>query len=278
VTAGLSALVYGIVSTDTHPWGSPSTVTALTVGTLLVASFIVIEARIAARPLMPLAIFRLRSLSVGNAVAVTVGAALFGMYFFLSLYLQQINGYSPLRAGLAFLPSGLAVFGGALSASRLVVRIGARRQLGMGLLVAAAGLFWLSQVSPGSGYAAYVLGPALLVGVGFGLSFVPMTMAAMADVAPHDAGLASGILNTSRQIGGAIGLAVLAALASGASRLHASGRAALDAALTTGYDRAFAVSALILMVGAALAQLLPSPAALAPAGDGGEVELLSAEA
>lgn len=259
-TAGLSALVYGVVNTSTHPWGSPGTVAALGAGVALLAAFVVVEGRLARDPLMPIGIFRLRSLSAANAVAMTVGAGLFGMYFFLSLYLQQVNGYSPLTAGVAFLPSGLAVFAGALGAAKLVTRLGPRRQLAVGLVIAAAGLFWLSGASPGSGYFSQILGPALLVGLGFGLSFVPMTISAMAGVPARDAGLASGILNTSRQVGGAIGLAVLATVAAGASRVDEAAHASLGAALTSGYDRAFMVSAVIVLIGAALSLALPAPA------------------
>ena len=264
VTGGLSLLVYGIVSTDTHSWASPQTVAALAAGAALLVAFVVIEARFARHPLLPLGIFRSRSLAIGNAIALTVGAALFGMFFFLSLYLQQVNGYSPLRAGLAFLPSGLAVMTGALSASRVVARIGPRRQLLIGLPVAAVGLVWLSRASVGSGYLGHVLGPGVLVGVGLGLSFVPMTMSATAGVPSAQAGLASGLLNTSRQVGGAVGLAAMATIAAGVA--HSRGPAtALGTALTNGYDRAFVVSAAILVVGAALALLLPSPGQVAPA-------------
>jgi EmrB/QacA subfamily drug resistance transporter len=262
-TAGLSALVYGVVNTGSHPWGSTGTVAGLAAAGVLLAAFAVIEGRLATDPLVPLGIFRLRSLSAANAVAMTVGAGLFGMYFFLSLYLQQVNGYSPLEAGLAFLPSGLAVFAGALSAARLVARVGARRQLVGGLVIAAGGLFWLSGAAPGSGYFSQVLGPAVLVGLGFGLSFVPMTMSAMAGVPARDAGLASGILNTSRQVGGAVGLAVLATIAVSASHVHAGpgpAHAALGALLTRGYDRAFVVAAFVLLAGAALSLALPAPA------------------
>ena len=264
VTGGLSLLVYGIVSTDTTSWAAPRTVAALAAGVALLGAFVVIEARFAPHPLLPLSIFRSRSLSIGNGIALCVGAALFGMFFFLSLYLQQVNAYSPLRAGLAFLPSGLAVMAGALSASRVVARIGPRRQLLIGLPVAALGLLWLSRAAVGSGYLAHILGPGVLVGVGLGLSFVPMTMSATAGVPSAQAGLASGLLNTSRQVGGAVGLAAMATIA--ASVAHSQAPAtALTTALTNGYDRAFAVSAAILVVGAALALLLPSPARVAPA-------------
>jgi len=259
-TAGLSALVYGVVNTSDHPWGSAGTVAGLAAGAALLVLFVAIEGRFARDPLMPLAIFRLRSLSVANGIAMTAGVGLFGMYFFLSLYLQEVNRYSPLKAGLAFLPSGLALFAGALAAARLVARIGARCQLGAGLVVAAAGLLWMSGASAGSGYFSHVLGPAVLVGAGFGLSFVPMTMAAMAGVPARDAGLASGILNTSRQVGGAVGLAVLATIAASASQGHGAAPTALAVSLTTGYDRAFLVAAAVLLAGAALSAGLPGPA------------------
>jgi EmrB/QacA subfamily drug resistance transporter len=256
LTAGLSILVYGIVSTDTHSWGSPQTLTTLAVGGILLLAFLFIESR-AAHPVVPLSIFKMKTLSAANGIAVTVGAALFGMYFFLSLYLQQVNGYSPLKAGLAFLPAGLATMAGALTAPRLMARIGPRRQLATGLLVAAAGLVWMSTVSAHAGYFAHVFGPVLLVGVGLGLSFVPMTMAATTGVPPHEAGLASGLVNTSRQVGGAVGLAAMATVASSAARGHAASVTATLTALTNGYDRAFAIAAGALVVGAALALLLP---------------------
>jgi EmrB/QacA subfamily drug resistance transporter len=265
VTGGLSLLVYGIVSTDTHSWGSPQTVIALAAGAALLAAFVVIEARFARHPLLPLGIFRSRSLAIGNAIALTVGAALFSMFFFLSLYLQQVNGYSPLRAGLAFLPCGLAVMAGALSASRVVARIGPRRQLLIGLPVAAVGLVWLSRASVGSGYLGHILGPGVLVGVGLGLSFVPMTISA----------------TSSRQVGGAVGLAAMATIAAGVAHSHGPATA-LGTALTNGYDRAFVVSAAVLVVGAVLALLLPSPGQVAPAlataGDEMPSDMVAAEA
>jgi EmrB/QacA subfamily drug resistance transporter len=256
MTAGLSILVYGIVSTDTHSWGSAQTLTTLAAGGILLLSFLFIESR-AEHPVVPLSIFKMKTLSAANGIAVTVGAALFGMYFFLSLYLQQVNGYSPLKAGLAFLPAGLATMGGALAAPRLMARIGPRRQLVTGLLMAAAGLAWMSTVSAHAGYFAHVFGPVVLVGVGLGLSFVPMTMAATTGVPPHEAGLASGLVNTSRQVGGAVGLAAMATVASSAARGHAATASAALGALTNGYDRAFAIAAAALVVGAALALLLP---------------------
>ncbi len=284
MTAGLSILVYGIVSTDTHSWGSAQTLTTLAAGGILLLAFFFIESR-TAHPVVPLSIFKMKALSAANGIAVTVGAALFGMYFFLSLYLQQVNGYSPLKAGLAFLPAGLATMGGALSAARLVARIGPRRQLVTGLLVAAAGLVWMSTVSAHAGYFAHVFGPVLLVGVGLGLSFVPMTMAATTGVPAHEAGLAAGLVNTSRQVGGAVGLAAMATVATSVARGHAATATANIAALTKGYDRAFAIAAAALVVGAALALFLPGVVRTARApeevydddtAEDGDIEMIAA--
>ncbi len=244
VTGGLGLLVYGIVSTDTRSWGSPATILTLLGGAALLAAFTVIESR-TAHPLVPLRVFGLRSVAAANGIAVMIGAALFSMFFFLSLYLQQVNGYSPLKAGFAFLPAALATLTGALTGTRLVPRLGVRRQLIIGPLLAAVGLAWLSQLSAGDGYLAHVFGALVLTGLGMGLSFVPMTIAATADVPMHQAGLASGLINTTRQIGGALGLAVMATIAAGASTP------------TAGYDRAFWVTAAAMVTGATLAGALP---------------------
>jgi EmrB/QacA subfamily drug resistance transporter len=244
VTGGLALLVYGIVSTDTRAWTSAATILTLSGAAVLLGAFVVIESR-AAHPLAPLPVFRLRSVSAANGIAVTIGAALFGMYFFLSLYLQQVNGYGPLKAGAAFLPAGLSTMLGALTGTRLMAHLGARRQLLLGPLIAAGGLIWLSQVAAGDGYLVHVFGPLVLSGIGIGLSFVPMTIAATADVPVHEAGLASGLINTTRQIGGAVGLATMATVAAGAS------------SAASGDDRAFIISAGVLVVGAMLALALP---------------------
>ena len=213
-------------------------------GAALLAVFLVIECRVA-HPLVPLGVFRLRSVAAANGIAVTIGAALFGMFFFLSLYLQQVNEYSPLKAGFAFLPAALATLIGSIAGTRIVTRLGTRRQLVIGPLTTAAAVAWLAQLSAGDGYLVHVFGPLMLAGIGLGLSFVPMTIAATADVPTHQAGLASGLLNTTRQVGGAIGLAVMATIA---------GRAATP---TAGYDHAFWISAAALTIGAAIAFTLP---------------------
>jgi EmrB/QacA subfamily drug resistance transporter len=245
VTGGLALLVYGIVSTDTRAWGSFATILTLSGGAALLAAFVVIESRLVAHPLVPLGVFRLRSVTAANGVAMMLGAALFGMFFFLSLYLQQVNGYSPLKAGLAFLPAALATLIGALASPRLVPRLGVRRQLIIGPAVAAAGLAWLSQLSAGDNYFAHIFGALVIVGLGIGVSFVPMTIAATADVPIHQAGLASGLINTTRQVGGAVGLAVMATIAAGAS------------SPTAGYDRAFWTCAGAIVMAAVFALALP---------------------
>jgi len=229
----------------------------------------VIEARVAVNPLIPLSVFRRRSLCAANGIAMAVGAALFGMYFFISLYLQEVVGDSPLRTGLAILPAGAMTLAGALAAPKLVARIGARRQLMLGPSIAAAGLVWISFLSYGESYGTHMLVPLMLFGLGIGLSFVPMTLTATAGVPPNEAGLAAGLVNTSRQIGGAVGLAVLATLASSTTHAaHRAGAHAAQTALTTGYDRSFLIAGLLLLLGAGLAALIrsnPTNAAAAPA-------------
>jgi EmrB/QacA subfamily drug resistance transporter len=252
VTGGLALLVYGIVSTNTRAWGSPATIMTLAGAAALLAAFVAIESRVAANPLVPLGIFRRRSVAAANGIAMTIGAALFGLFFFLSLFLQQVNGYSPLKAGVAFLPAALSTMAGAMVGTRIVTRLGTRRQLVVGPLMAAGGLVWLTQLSAGDGYLAHVAGPLVLAGIGLGLSFVPMTIAATTDVPVQQAGLASGLINTSRQVGGAVGLAVMATVASGAS------------APTAGYDRAFWISGIALAIGAMLAFALPGKSGAQP--------------
>jgi EmrB/QacA subfamily drug resistance transporter len=269
VTAGLAVLVYGIVSTDVHPWGSARTIVTLAVGLLLLAVFFVTEARFANDPLIPLSVFRRRSLSVANGAAVTLGAGLFGSFFFLSLFLQNVDGYSPLRAGLAFLPLGLVTFLAALIAPRIVTFLGPRYLLMAGLGIAAIGLLWLTQVGAGDSYLVHVFGPQVLLGVGFGLCFLPLTASATAGVPVHEAGLASGLINTTRQLGGALGLAVMATVASSIIATREAARHSTADALTSGYRAAFLIAGCVLVAGVLLAALLskpaPPPAAAAPA-------------
>jgi predicted MFS family arabinose efflux permease len=252
------------VSTDTHPWGSMRTLSVLGTGVVLLGTFVLVEARMGDHALVPLAVFRRRSLNAANGVAAAVGASIFSSFFFLSLYLQQINGYSPLRAGLAFLPLALASLCAALSSARFVARLGVRRQLVLGLLLAAAGLAWLAQLGPGDPYWSHLFWPEVLTGTGFGLSFVPMTLGATGGIPANQAGLASGLLNTARQMGGAIGLAATAAIAA-AVHPDSTTHYAVASAMSSGYDRALGVCAAVLVAGALVALLFPAQAKRAPA-------------
>jgi EmrB/QacA subfamily drug resistance transporter len=250
VTLGLVAIVYAIVRTEVNGWGSAQTVVVLGVGLALIGLFLAIEGRFAARPLMPLGIFRSRPLSGANAVVFLLGAGMFGMWFFVSLYLQQVLGYTPLEAGLAFLPMTATIIIGSTVVSRLTSRWGAKPLLVAGMTLQAIGLLLFSGVSPHGSYTSDVLVASLITAAGLGIAFVPVTIAAMAGVAPAQTGLASGLVNTSRQMGGAIGLAILATVATA----HADalgGQSAL--ALTAGYQRAFEIAAGFAVAGALVA-------------------------
>jgi EmrB/QacA subfamily drug resistance transporter len=274
VTVGVTVLVYGIVSTDVHPWGSARTIVTLVIGLVVMAAFIVNEARFAKDPLIPLSIFKRRSLSVANAIAVTLGAGLFGSFFFLSLFLQNVDGYSALRAGVAFLPLGLSTLTAALIAPRIVQFLGARHQLMLGLGIAAVGLLWLSRVGANDAYLVHVLGPEIMTGFGFGLLFLPLTASATVGVPVHEAGLASGLINTTRQLGGALGLAVMATVASSIIASHEGGHRSTASALTSGYRAAFVIAGCGLIVGAFLASFLPklTTPAEKPQIGGGEMD------
>ena len=229
----------------------------MAVGVALLAIFLLIEGRFAKQPLMPLRIFSSRTLSAANVVVFLLGAAVFAMWFFLSLYLQQVRGYSPLRAGLAFLPMTLCIVVFSTLASRVVTRIGPKPLLVFGMIVEAVGLLLFTGLSANGTYLGDVLVPSLLVAIGLGCSFVPVTIAAVAGVPSREAGLASGVVNTSRLFGGALGLAILAALATSKTthdlRHLGNSVEALHHALTNGFQFAFLISALIAATGAAVA-------------------------
>ena len=274
-TAGLGALVYGIVGTDTHGWGSAQTIVPLVVGVVLLAAFVLVQARFARAPLMPLTLFKSRSLSVANIVMALLGAAFFSMWYFLTLYLQEVHHYSPIRAGLLFFPMGVTIIIGAQLAGRLVTDLGPRRVLMIGLVFGAAGFALLSTLSAGSSYVGGVLPGSLLTTFGTGLCFTPLAAAATSGVPMQLAGLASGVLNTSRQVGGSIGLAALATLATARAADVVGGRpgAHLHAVgLTDGFDRAFLVAAAVTAVAAIATTLLPKHAAPPPSAAATEVD------
>ncbi len=251
VTAGLVSLTYGIVRSDTLGWGSAGVLVPLAIAAVLIAAFLVVETRLATAPLVPLSIFRLRQLRSANSVVLLMYASLFSMFFFITLYLQQVLGDDALTAGLSFLPITLSVFGGSWVAPRLVARFGLRATVTVGMLIAAAGLILLTDVRPGGTYAALVLPGGMLAGLGMGLGLVSSTIAATTGVARGQAGLASGLLNMSRLFGGALGLAVLSTIAAGAS--HPSAGVSPATATTNGFALAFTVGAATTLVAAGIA-------------------------
>jgi EmrB/QacA subfamily drug resistance transporter len=259
VTAGLVLLVYALVDTVNVGWGSLTTLSKLAGAAVLLAAFVVIELR-QQHPLVRFSIFRLRTLRGANIVGVLTGMSLFSMFFFISLYLQQVLHDSALTAGLSYLPLAVLIILSAGLASQLVTKVGFKPTLIVGQLFIVAGLLWFSRVhAPGGSFAGDVLGPSMLAAVGLGLSFVPVTIAALAGTRPHEAGLASGLINTSQQVGGALGLAILATIANSLTlHLTRSGGHSHAVALTKGFDRAFLVGAGFAVAGAILTAVLIS--------------------
>jgi EmrB/QacA subfamily drug resistance transporter len=257
VTAGLALLVYALVDAEQAGWGSTKTISLLALSVALLAAFVAIESR-TEYPLVPFSIFRLRTLRGANLVGLLVGMSLFSMFFFISLYLQQVLGYDPLKAGLSYVPLSVLIIVSAGLASNLVTRIGFKPVMVAGMLFVAAGLLWFTQVSaPGGTYVGDVLFPSMLVAVGLGFSFVTTTIAAVTGVEPARAGLASGLINTAQQVGGALGLAITATVANSTTRdAFASGERVKVVALTEGFQDAFLVCAGLALLGAFLAATL----------------------
>jgi EmrB/QacA subfamily drug resistance transporter len=259
VTAGLAILVYALVDAESAGWGSTQTLGLLALSLVLLATFVGIELR-TRHPLMPFSIFRLRTLRGANLVGLTIGMSLFSMFFFISLYLQQVLGYQPLKAGLAYLPLSALIITSAGVASQLVTRIGFKPTLITGMLFVTAGLLWFSRVSaPGGTYLGDVLFPSMLAAIGLGFAFVTSTIAAVTGTEPSEAGLASGLINTSQQVGGALGLAITATVAGSAtSNAFEGGERVRIVALTAGFQDAFLACAIIAIFGAVLATVLIS--------------------
>jgi EmrB/QacA subfamily drug resistance transporter len=280
VTAALMLAVYAIVNGNQEGWFSTQTLGFLGAGVVLLAIFLGIEAR-ARSPLMPLGLFRLRNVAVANVVGVLWAAAMFAWFFLSALYLQLVLGYSPLQVGLAFLPGNLIM--GVLSvglSARLVLRFGIRPPLAIGLLLAAAGLLLFARAPVDGNFVVDVLPSMILLGLGAGMAFNPVLLAAMSDVEESEAGLASGVVNTSFMMGGALGLAVLASLAASRTEtLLDSGEDSL-VALTGGYHVAFAVGAACAALAAAVGGLLlrAEKPGSAPAGDEAVAAPAAAEA
>jgi len=285
VTAGLVTLVYAIVESTTWGWGSAKTIGILVLSAALLALFALIEVKIAKAPLVPLDIFRSRALVGANATIFLLASAMFAMWFFLSLYMQGVLGYSPLKTGFGFLPQTIAIAIGAQIASRLVTKVGPRPLMVFAGLFAAAGMAWLSRITPDGSYFSHILWPSTMVTFGLGIAFTPVTFAATAGVPMNQAGLASGLINTTRQVGGSIGLAVLATVAVDTTTsllaVHPGG-AQVHAALTAGYSRAFDVSVWLLAGAAVTALIVPAhprrPAAATVPAAGSASETAGAQA
>lgn len=252
ISAGLSLLVYTIVDANDSGWGSTKTISLAIVSGVLIAAFIAIE-HVQKQPLLPFRIFRNRTLTGANLTAVFVAMSLFSMFFFISLYMQQVLGYSALKAGLAYLPLAGGIIVSAGFASVLTTRIGFKPVLAGGMMLVAAGLVWFSQVSPDGTFLGDLLFPSLLAALGLGFAFVPLTIASVSGVRPDDAGLASGLINTSQQVGGALGLAILVAVAN-SSFSDATGTP--PERLTASFQSAFLVGACLAITGALLSLVL----------------------
>jgi EmrB/QacA subfamily drug resistance transporter len=252
VTAGLVLLVYTIVETQSYGWGSARTLGLGAVALALLAGFYAIERRSPA-PLVRLSIFRVRTIAVADSVLLLLASGMFGMFFFASLYVQEILGYSPLKAGLAFLPVTAGIVIGAGLAQQLVRRAGVRNVSVAGLVLATVGMLVLTQVPVHGSYLSDLLPGLMPLSIGMGLVFVPITLLATGGVGEEDSGLASGLFNTSQQVGGSLGLAILSTLAaSQTARLLSSHSATVVAARVSGYHVAFLAAAIMLASGASI--------------------------
>jgi EmrB/QacA subfamily drug resistance transporter len=259
VTAGLSLLVYAMVDANNAGWGSTQTIVLFAVSLALLAAFVVTELRSRA-PLVPFRIFRLPNIAGANVTGLLIGASLFSMFFFVSLYMQQVLGYTPLKAGFSYLPLAVTIILSAGIASQLVSRFGFKPILITGMTLIAIGLLMFSGVPVDGSFAADVLPASLVAAAGLGFSFVPVTIAAVSGVRDDDAGLASGLINTAQQIGGALGLAVLATIATSRTNhvmAAAHGvRSEMPHALTEGFSSAFTAGAGFAILGIVLGLLL----------------------
>jgi EmrB/QacA subfamily drug resistance transporter len=256
VTAALMLAVYAVVNGNEAGWSSLQTLSLLGAATVLLAIFIGIETRVRA-PLMPLSLFRLRNVAVANVVGVLWAAAMFAWFFIAALYMQRVLGYSAMQVGLSFLPANLimAAFSLGLSA-KIVMRFGLRVPLGAGLLLATMGLLLFARAGVGGSFLFDVLPGMLLLGLGAGIALNPVLLAAMSDVEPEQAGLASGVVNTSFMMGGALGLAVLASIAAARTATLNNAAAQSLQAIHGGYELAFLIGAVFAVTAAIVGALL----------------------
>ena len=247
--------MFTLIKAESWGWTSARTIAGFVASAVLIAGFLVIERR-HKDPLVPLRIFRNRSLSASNATFLLAAAALFGMFFFLTLYLQQVLGFSALKTGVAYLPLSLMLIAASAVASRAVDRFTPKPVLVAGLVITTGGFVFLTSVSGHGDYGSHVVPAMIILGVGLGLAFVAVTIAATNGVAPEDSGLASGLLNTTQQVGGSLGLAILSTVSTTRTTNALHGGAALPVALTHGFKGAFTVAGLLCAAGAILALVL----------------------
>jgi EmrB/QacA subfamily drug resistance transporter/deazaflavin-dependent oxidoreductase (nitroreductase family) len=252
VTAGVSLLVYGLARVATHDWTDSVTRATLAIAVALLVTFVALESR-GHSPLMPLRIFANRNRSGAYGLSLAIGAALSGMLFLLTLFLQNVLGFSPLQAGFAFLPTAAGVVVGAGLTSRLIGRLGPRIPMTTGALLVAIGMFWLSAVTVHANYVSDVVGPLAVLSIGLGMAFLSTSVTAISGVQPHESGLASALLNVGRQLGGSLGIAVMGTIATTATRSQlATGpftHGAVNRALTAGFDSAFEIAGVIAIAG-----------------------------
>jgi EmrB/QacA subfamily drug resistance transporter len=246
VTLGLVVLVYALVGTTTHSWIAPRTLGLFALSAVLLIAFVAIELRVP-EPVLPLSIFRLRTLAGANIVGFLLGSSIFSMFYFLSLYQQFVLGYSPLKTGIGYLAIAVTIIISAGVSQAIVTRVGVRPVLTLGMVLLTIGLLWFTQIDAHGSYATDLLPGYLLAGVGLGFAFVPDAIAALEGVTPEQAGIASGLINTSQQIGGALGVAILTTVA--ATRTENLGPAAGLGGLTSGYRYGFAVAAAMAVIG-----------------------------
>jgi EmrB/QacA subfamily drug resistance transporter len=252
-TIGMASLVFGFVRAATGGWGDPETIAAFAIGVVLLTAFVFTERR-ASSPITPLRLFANRNRASSYVARLLLVAGMMGMFFFLTQFLQNVLGYSPIRTGMAFLPITVLLFAASQASSRVLIeRFGPRRLMIIGMSLSALGLLWMTQLSATSTYPS-LLGPLALFGTGNGLAFIPLTTASLAGVAPEDAGAASGLVNVMQQVGGSLGLAVLVTVFGEASRhslahpaLNASAIARANTAYVAGADRAFQVSTALVV-------------------------------
>ena len=252
VTAGVSLLVYGLARVATHDWSDNVTRAVLAIAVTLLVTFVALESR-GRHPLMPLRIFANRNRSGAYGLSLAIGAALSGMLFLLTLFMQNVLGFSPLQAGFAFLPTALGVVVGAGLTSRVIGRVGPRVPMTTGALLAATGMFWLSAVTVHANYFADVLGPLVVLAIGLGMAFLSTSVTAISGVQPNESGLASALLNVGRQLGGSLGIAIMGTIATKVTGNQlATGpftHAAMNGALTAGFSAAFEIAGLIALAG-----------------------------